>query len=113
MSCYELKAEELLIIFFDETDKTSVTLRELQDLAEKVKEKCNWSIVTCITYGQLYYTVKRKYLNKLIKLQDLTCEFIGDKNDQQYKLLVKIIKRYIPSNVLKNIIETLNNEKRN
>ncbi len=99
--CFKLQADSLLLNYFREnTNAEKVTLRCLQDKAQKIVKACNYSIVANISCG-VVADVARRY-SDFVSFDEKHFEIVksvSGENADKFAATAHLSKQFMPSNV--------------
>lgn len=99
--CFKLQADSLLLNYFQENAQAEkVTLRCLQDKAQRIVKACNYSIVANISCG-VVADVARRYPD-FVSFDEKQFEIVRNVRSadvSRFKATAHLAKQFMPSNV--------------
>ena len=107
--CFKLHADSLLInCFYECRNRESITLRDLQEIAQMIVHECNYSIITDISYGVVVEAVNN--YSDFISADRYTFHIKPQaREDKRFSYLTEISRKYMPNKVKDVMLVALKN----
>lgn len=99
--CYTLSAEKILLNYFAETRKISISVDKLSDLSDKIAEACSYGILINMDRDAIGFAVS--HFSDILSIEDGIISL--KEQDNFYIANLNIINRDIPNFVREKCIE--------